>query len=217
MTRADLLVLILSQRPSNYSELITLVYQAYSDRVGSENLKYWGDKNNYYVGFVEEIYELFPNAKFIQIVRDARDVATSYISLLSEKGQSKYSPDLPCDLESIATEWNENNFKVYSSFCKIDASQKYVVRYEDLVTRPKFELRRICEFLDLEFSEGMLEYFKENQSNNLEPEEFKAWKAKTFRPVDTEAVNKYKSILSITEQAIIEDLAKESLRRYKYI
>ena len=118
MSHSELLSTISSHRPKNYSELITLVYQAYSDKAGRTYLKYWGDKNNYYVGFVDEIYKLFPAAKFIQIVRDARDVATSYLSLQSEKGRSKYSPDLPSDLKSIATEWTRNNSRIHDSFAK---------------------------------------------------------------------------------------------------
>ena len=217
MSRSALSEAIFIQNASNYANLMALIYILYAKKIGKSELRYWGDKNNYYVGFIDELYTLFPDARFIQIVRDARDVATSYTSLQAEKGKSQYYPNLPHDLKKIAIEWNENNSKIHRSFQVIPNEQKYIIRYEDLVMEPQKRMMAICEFLGLDYSQKMLEYYKYNQKYYIEPEEFKAWKSKTFQPIDSNEVKKYTTLLSVEEQAVIETWASESLKRYKYL
>ena len=56
----------------------------------------------------ESIKELFPNAYFIHIIRDGRNVACSYRDINRKKISDPYAPKLPDNIIDIAKEWNNN-------------------------------------------------------------------------------------------------------------
>src|ERR1051326_8315559 len=72
--------IISKELPSNYAQLSSLIYYSY----GVNKKKYasaFGDKNNYYLNHIDEILKIYPNAYFIHLIRDGRDVACSYMDL----------------------------------------------------------------------------------------------------------------------------------------
>ena len=121
--------------------------------------------------------DLFPGARFIHLVRDARQNANSMIKLrrlCSEQWQRirarrPDAPDLPDlvpyprlprlaeligqygadDLRTTAHLWNDAVAFVEAARPQIPAEQFHEVRYEDIVARPREELARIFRFLEL--------------------------------------------------------------------
>lgn len=94
---------------------------------------------------IDVLNQLFPEAKFIHVVRDGRDVATSYAR----------TPWWTNDVSANLLMWSDsintiNDFLIDSSVSSL------VVRYEDLVIDSEFELSRIMTFLGLELEEEML-------------------------------------------------------------
>jgi len=209
----------LSQRNiSDYASLSDMVYSFYIEMKSSSKVKYWGDKNNYYVKHIDLLNQLFPDAKFIQIIRDGRDVASSYKNMGQIKSDSKYAPNLPSEISEIAAEWAGNNEMIYTSFQKEGLIDKTItVRYEDLVMHPEKSLKRLCDFLLIEFEDGMLNYHSENRNSFLEPKDFLAWKQKTFQKIDSKAVGKYKTHFSKSEIESFEQIAKSTLEKYNYL
>ncbi len=167
-----------------------------------------GDKNNYYIKHIETIKEIFNAPKFIFIVRDGRDVACSYRELALKNISSIYAPNLPYSLESIANEWAVNNKFLLDELNE----QTVLVTYEDLVRHPNRTLGRICNFLGVEYSKSMLEYYE----NNDEPPEFLQWKSKTLEKPDGDNVGKYKNILTPDEILLFGSIAGEPLNAFGY-
>jgi len=121
--------------------------------------------------------DLFPGARFIHLVRDARQNANSMIKLhrlcqeqwqrirarrqgASEQPTLVPYPRLPRlpelierfgadDLRTTAHLWNEAMAFIQAVRPQIPANQFHEVRYEDIVARPREELARIFRFLDL--------------------------------------------------------------------
>lgn len=203
--------------PDTYSALVAEVYLYYANKEKKVNPAYWGDKNNYYVAHVETLFDLFPDARFVQIVRDGRDVATSYLALTNSQATSRYHPNLPSDINEIAMEWHTNNKAVRDSFNRIPGDQTHLIRYEDIVSNPEVHLRELCDFLELDFDKQMMKYYQVNRESNLEPSEYKAWKAKTFEPLEKSGVGRYTSELSELQLNVFERVAGESLRIYGYM
>ena len=98
---------------------------------------------------MRRISRTLPEVRFIHMIRDGRDVALSIRGLWFAPGD---------DMASIARRWMNNirRTRRLGEHCR-----HYIeVRYESLVEDPKPELRRVCEFIELPYDEGMERYFE---------------------------------------------------------
>ena len=215
LDRSRLMADILNAAPKSYTDLCDAIYAHHAKGAGKLDLSYLGDKNNFHVSHIDALSNLYPDALFIHIVRDGRDVATSYMSMEKIETQSQYRPNLPSDIEKIALDWKTNLDRVRSSFSVLSDHKTFEIRYEDLVGDTKNSLSRLCRFLGLEYEPGMLSFYEENQSNALEPEEFMSWKHRTFSAVDTQAIGKYKNLAESDIQRF-EAIAGDILKAYDY-
>ena len=191
----------------NYQELVAQIYLTYGKIRGKDSLVV-GDKNNYYINEMATLKMAFPDSKIIHLVRDGRDVACSYLALLTLDSRSKYRPSLSNDLENIALQWAKQNCEASNIFHE----NLYLIRYEDLIERPAFELSKICDFLGVRFSRKMLEYYKVND----EPNEFMPWKRGTLNPVYGSSIGRFRCELSEAQRALYENIAGTTLRLFKY-
>ncbi|HUN38721.1 MAG TPA: sulfotransferase [Acetobacteraceae bacterium] len=104
-----------------------------------------GDKTPHYFEIVPELATLFPNAVFIYLVRDGRDVAMSWIDA---GWQRYYEPGF---------EWPRAMACLHRDRLAYP-ERVLAVRYEDLVRRAEDTVRRICIFLGEEFEPAMLDW-----------------------------------------------------------
>jgi hypothetical protein len=89
---------------------------------------------------------MYPNSKFIHMVRDGRDVALSFMN--TEFG--------PSELWDNAMFWR-SRVNITRFFCDRIGRDRFIeVKYENLILKPEQELKRICEFLEEEYSDDML-------------------------------------------------------------
>lgn len=197
--------------PENYSDLAALVHITFGFQK-NKKVKVWGDKNNYYIHKTNLIHKLYPKAKYLYIVRDGRDVATSYIELKKLKTGSPYAPNLPWKIEEIAREWNNNNSKIFSFLSYREKEQVFILKYEDLITNFEQSCLSICRFLNLTFDPNMLNYF----NLRLEPKETLDWKKKIHKQPDNLAIGKFKKNLTKDEVSLFNSIAEENLNRFKY-
>jgi hypothetical protein len=207
--------LIKEKEPKNYSELCSLIYITYGIQ-NNKKIKCWGDKNNYYIHKTKLLKELYPNAKFIHLVRDGRDVATSYKAIKNIKTNSQYAPKLSDNIQEIAQEWNDNNIKITKFLKTILNDNVLFLKYEDIVSNLEQACNKISRFLNVPFHNDMLEYYKLNKKRQIEPKETLDWKTKTLEKPDDSNIGKYKTILSPKEIKQFNTIAKQSLRAFNY-
>lgn len=114
--------------------------------------------------------ELWPDAKFIHLVRAPRDAAPSFINL-GRAGNAWHATD----------NWVEAERKV-EALCKLIPAERIMrVRFEDLVHNSEKELMRICQLLGTPYSSKMLSY-PENTSYKLPaPSAAQRWLKKMSR------------------------------------
>lgn len=130
--------------PFTYSEGMRTFYRMYSARFSKAR---WGDKTPEYALHVERIADLLPEAAFVHLIRDGRDVALSIRPLWFSPGD---------DIATLATDWRR---RVEAARESGRTQKKYLeVRYEDLVAEPEKQLRLICEFISVDWNDQMLEY-----------------------------------------------------------
>lgn len=201
---------ISKNQPDSYANLCREVLNQYirQEKPGAVR---WGDKNNYYIQHLQTIEAIFPEAVFLFIVRDGRDVACSYRALHEKSSTSSYYPNLPFEPEEIAREWAANNQRVLSRLSNL---RTHLIKYEDLVSEAGDSIREICTFLGISFESGMLEFYREKTSR--EPHEMIAWKEKTQKRITSSQIGRFQKELSPEEIEAFELEAGNDLRNLGY-
>ncbi len=204
---------IVAHAPVDYAGLVNAVYAHYADQ-HNPGWHIWGDKNNYYLKHIPEIHRLFPEARFVHIVRDPRDVACSYRDLSQNGSNSDYRPRLTDNVSEIAEQWRANIERVEEDLATLDAGLAHRLRYEDLVSDASATLGSLCEFLGEEFDPAMLDYHAENRARSLVPEDFLAWKQLTLSPPQANRVGRYREDLEPEQAALIVSRAEPAFSRF---
>lgn len=204
------------KKPNSFADAMDMIYDYYSSHVLQKKVDIFGDKNNYYLDHIDLLAQLYPDAKFIHIIRDGRSVAASYQSLMTKSIDSAYAPKLPTNITEIAEEWSRNINHIQDSFALLPLGNWTSIRFEDLVLYPEKTLEDVCKFLKLDFEKQMLEYYQTDESSGLEPAEYLAWKSKNLQPLQSEEVDKYK-LLNADDLKQFEICAAEILKKYHYI
>ena len=135
------------RRPETYADAIRATFHAYARSKGSER---WGDKTPIYVEHIDFLADLFPDARFIHLVRDGRDVALSFL-------ERSWGPQT---IEEGAQRWKARVCAGRRSGQALDPSRYTELRYEHLIDDAEGALRRVCEFVELPFDPTMLTYYQ---------------------------------------------------------
>jgi len=113
----------------------------------SNQKKYFLDKTPRYYFIIPEVFKLFPEAKFIILVRNPISIFSSCIEAF-KKNSSRRLDSLDRDIF--------DGPKYISQGAKLLGTNSIIVSYEDLVVKTEIILRRISDFLDLEYEEDMV-------------------------------------------------------------
>jgi len=206
---------IRERAPSTYGELVACVYLSYARLRGKEP-HVIADKNNYYISHLSTLAKVWPDARYILLVRDGRDVACSYRAVANLRSESPYKPRLSVNIADIANEWKVNNERVLAFFAPMPSSVYYVLRYEDLVSATETELRRLCEFVGVKFEDSMLSYYISNRLHQDEPKDTLDWKRMTLDAPNEANVGKFRSELDQTEIDEFNSIASAMLTKFGY-
>jgi len=144
LAREALAEAVQALEPFSVADGLRSFYRLYAQRFGKSR---WGEKTPDYSLHVGTIAALLPEARFVHLIRDGRDVAASW-------RQQWFSPGH--EPEVLARAWAD---RVETARSAGSACTHYIeVFYEDLVARPEPVLRRLCEFLELAWSNQLLKH-----------------------------------------------------------
>ncbi len=113
------------------------------------------------------LYYLWPNARFIHLIRDPRDIAISVEKLGWES-----------TFWHAASFWvkAEQEWRILKN--KISSDNWTEVRYEDLVRDTKTELTKICNILDVPYTDSFFDYTKKTSYGLPDPILAERWRGK---------------------------------------
>lgn len=112
--------------------------------------------------YLNEILELFPNAKIIAMVRDPRDVLLSQKSKWKRKSLGEEIFPMAESIRSWANYHPITISKIWNvNFSILQKKSKHpsilTVKFEDLLENPKEEMEHICQFLNITYTSRMLD------------------------------------------------------------
>ena len=133
-------------------EAIAAVFEVYAEHEGKPR---WGDKTPLYMQHLPLLERLFPDAIWVHLVRDGRDAALSFLGLPEGfSGRTWAQPRTPAQ---FAARWRTEILSARRLGAHVGG--RYLeLRYEDLVTEPERELRRVCEHASLRWEPAMLDH-----------------------------------------------------------
>jgi len=140
-------------------EAISAVFEAYA---AERDKPRWGDKTPLYMQHLPLLEKLFPEARFVHLVRDGRDAALSFLSMPS--GVMTEGWGHPRGAAGFACQWATEVRAAQTLGKRVGDGRYFELPYEALVADPSGELRRVCAFAGLEYDDAMLGYVGETES-----------------------------------------------------
>jgi hypothetical protein len=163
------------------------------------------------IGFLDEV---FPDARFIHIVRDGRAVASSLLHITEWQWRGWYGPYSwrygPLSPEDQATweasgrsyvalagiQWKTHSRAIETARAALDPGRYLQVRYEDFCEQPLETCRQVLDFAELESPSGFI--------RDVE--------GTTIRDM----TQRWRKDLSPGQQALLTNVLREDLLRYGY-
>jgi Sulfotransferase family len=202
--------------PFNLADALRAFYGLYAEKQGKTR---WGDKTPGYLRYMRRIEWVLPEARFIHLIRDGRDVALSVLPMNWGPSTIQEAAELWVERVTLARE-NGRTVKHYTE-----------LKYEDLVTDTEGELRRVCEFLELPWDPAMLDYHERAEerlrekardlprksSRGDQPAAARmASHAMAKKPPDPKRIGRWRTEMSNTDRAEYESIAGGLLAELGY-
>lgn len=164
--------------------------------------KKWVDKTPSFFRMIPKLIKIYPDAKFIHLIRDGRDVYLSW---------RNYNPSRD-NIAVNAAEWRYKNARIEKSLKRIPQGNRLLVHYEDLVTKPVETTKRIFDFIGIDFRQDVLEFWRDSEKYIG-----KHHSKLIFQPISAESVGRWKEVLNENENAKFESIASDALSENGYI
>lgn len=175
-------------------------FRAYAARFGKAR---WGDKTPHYVHHVDELLAIWPQARFVVLVRDGRDVALSLRRM-------PFGPNNAW----AAAQWWARGIRAGQRAQADHPDRVMTVRYEDLAEYPLAHVPGICAFLGLQWDRDMLALEKADRSRIVADQA--SWFPTLFDGVNTTAVRRWEREMRPRDQAVFAGLAGDELLAFGY-
>lgn len=128
--------------------------------LADENTVYFLDKTPRYSRIITEISNLYPNAKFLFLLRNPVQVFGSMLSMFGYPtfrmlGHDRFYQDLYEGPKFLADGY------------ELLKDKAYAFQYEQFIGNPEKYLKEICNYLELAPEDRMLKYFHENKLEGI--------------------------------------------------
>ena len=163
----------------------------------------WGDKRPAYSGFIVPLLAMFPDAQYVNVVRDPRGAVASQLGL----GWDAEAVAVP----AATARWEGAIARTDQTVRRLGPDQLLDVRYEDLVADPRAELERILAFAALPGGDVV-----ETMISGERHGEFGGVHELVAEPVTTASIERWRERLSPQEIALVEHGTKELMERFGY-
>jgi hypothetical protein len=185
-------------------EAVGAVYETYAAQRGKTR---WGDKTPMYMQYLPLLERLFPDARYVHLIRDGRDAALSFLQM--PEGVVTKTWAHPRDAAGFACQWRTEVAAARALGRRAGASRYLELRYERLVEDPEHELRRTCTFAELPFEPKMLAYAG-NVDVSRKPHQ------RSLKRPPTPGLRDWRNAMSPDDVAAFQEIAADVLANLGY-
>lgn len=191
--------LLLRLKVRTYAGVVDALFRTWASERGKSH---WGDKTPG-VPDMHILEALFPDALFLHLIRDGRDVAASRMTTWRQRS-----------VLHAAHDWC---WKVsFARRLAVTMADRYrEVRFEDLVKSPESELQEICSWMGVPYEPGMLEYHL-TAADRMPEDSVKRHHQTSVRPPDPEKIGAWKKVMTRGERAMFQEVAATLLGNLGY-
>jgi len=182
--------------------LKSINYYAYSVFQKEQTLLI-GDKNPVYSMSTGRFRRIFPDAKFICIIRDYRDNFIS-IKKLAEKEVAVEAPVLSMQV---------GRWRYFTAlFLRLKRrfpERYYILKYEDLVSEQETTFRSLCEFLGVAYDPSVFNFHqkKEQTVDTYGTFIYEKFHENLMKPISTGRMNTWQGVLTEEEMKTADQIA----------
>jgi hypothetical protein len=196
-------LLDVDSKERSLARILDAIYRFYS-RQKYPGFLLWGDKTPLNTERIQCIDRVFPRARYIHMLRDGRDAASSAV----EAGLFGGSTEAAC------RQWLKRVRNAREMGSRVGSARYMELRYEDLVSKPYEAVEGVCGFLGIEFEEQMMEHSRsfEQMGDTTSLEHH----AKVGQPVTTGSIGKWRERLGDEQVRTVEKMLRKHLPEYGY-
>lgn len=193
---------VVASVPQSDRSVLGLVRWLYDQKAEGAGKERWFCKERRLAHYVFELAIEYPDADFIYLHRDPRDVYRSFLTV----------PAGPKHPYLSAKQWvEEQTPAVRAGDMSELGSRVHRVSYETLVTDPEPTVRSICSFLKLEFVTSMLSTPADASIRSDNP-----WWENIRKDIMRDNTGKFREDLSSRSIRIVEERAFRTMQRLDY-
>jgi hypothetical protein len=173
-----------------------------------------GNKTPAYVRRIPTLHALWPEAKFVHIIRDGRDVCMSILNWKkAERTVGRYASWEEDPVSTTALWWERKVRKAREDGAALGSGLYHEMLYEDLVEEPERECKGLCEFLGVPYDDAMIR-FAEGKTRTDLPNARKTPK-KAWLPI-TSGMRNWRTEMPVTDVERFEAAAGHLLEELGY-
>jgi hypothetical protein len=154
--REELESLLEGGEPLSYSSFVSGIFDLYGKAQGKRLV---GEKSPGYVRYLRTLHHLWPEAKFVHLIRDGRDVCLSVMNWKKAgRTAGRYAPWAEDPISTAALWWEWHVRLGREAGASLGPGLYREARHESLVADPASECRALCAFLGIPYDGAMLRY-----------------------------------------------------------
>lgn len=206
--RDKLLTDLLSMKgEASYSDVVKVFYLNYISFYKKDQIKLIGDKTPYNLHYLPILKKVFPDAKFIYIIRSPHE------HILSMKKVDFGSSDTA----KLSYHWNLAN-KLVSKFIDNNPDSFKTVVFEDFLVNPESFLKEWCSFLSIDYIKDVLNFYnaKEDVCDVYSKEKIEKHFKSLFQPIKPNSGKNWEDKMLEEDKEITDFFSSESSIQHGY-
>jgi hypothetical protein len=152
-SRAQFQELLVGGEPIPYVTFLNRLFALYAR---NKNKPIVGNKTPAYVRRIPTLHQLWPEARFVHLLRDGRDVCLSILNWNhADRTAGRYATWSEDPVATTALWWKRKVRLGLQGGRALPPGQYHEIRYEELLARPVAECTKLCAFIGVAYSDAM--------------------------------------------------------------